>query len=290
MRVLFGCLAFAWVVGAAARPAPAADALPASVSSYTSSERAALDLTGFKPHLSFDPSADAAAGGGEPPTAQQSYLPLLYSLLIPGLGEATMGYWGRGITLMAVEVGAWSGWYVKHNDGLDERAAYEAYADKYWDFDRWIENHPASCAQHTTLEQLEQCGQALSGSGGWPGYIPYVSKEQDKQHYYENIGKYDWYISGWRDWDPTQDPYAHQTDLRTEYRSMRESSNRSLDQANEFVWVSVVARTFSVVETAIIVHNRRGASGGASEPAPVALRASPRGWDGGEVALEVRFK
>ena len=93
----------------------------------------------------------------------------------------------------------------------------------------------------------------------WPGYVPYVSKEDDKQHYYENLGKYDWYISGWSDWDPLANPYLEDTALRDQYRAMRQESNESLDTANEFMWVSVVARAFSMVETTIIVHNRRDA-------------------------------
>ena len=223
--------------------------------------------------------------------AQQSYLPVLYSLLVPGLGEISMGYYKRGIALVAVEIAAWSGYYVKHQDGMDKRDDYEAFADANWNMQKWIDDHPCSTLPPSgrTLEDLETCGQASSGSGAWPGYIPYVSKEEDKQHYYENLGKYDWYISGWSDWDPLADPYKEDTDLRTEYRAMRAESNEALDDANAFVWVSVAARAFSLVETAIIVHNRRGAEPAGAGSGGMALRARPRGFDGGELALEVRF-
>ncbi len=126
-----------------------------------------------------------------------------------------------------MEAAAWTGYFVKHDDGMEMRTQYEAFADAHWDYDKWIDDHPCPTVPPTgaTLEDVEDCGEASSGSGAWPGYIPWVSKEEDKQHYYENIGKYDWYISGWQDWDPTQSPYAQQTDLRTEYRGMREQSN-----------------------------------------------------------------
>ncbi|HEU4929929.1 MAG TPA: hypothetical protein VFU38_08865 [Candidatus Krumholzibacteria bacterium] len=228
-------------------------------------------------------------------TKQQSWWPVLYSALVPGLGELTMGYEKRGIALMLVEAAAWTGYIVNHEDGLDEREAYEAFADQYWTQRKFIDDHPLIYPlPDQTQEYLEEQGRAVSGSGGdwWTGYIPWVSKEEDKQHYYENIGKYDWFVSGWSDYDPTLDPPLAQSEKREEYRAMRATSNESLDDANAFVWVSVAARAFSLVETAIIVHNRREEGGRASigHETPVALRARPRGFQGGELALEVRFK
>jgi hypothetical protein len=287
MRVFFGSIALAAtclsVMPASSR---AADTFPPSSTAYASSYLAAGN-----PALADD--APRFAGSFEledtPVTTQQSWWPMLYSALVPGLGELTMGYEKRCIALMAVEVAAWAGYFVNHNDGMDERDAYEAFADEHWDMDKWITDFPGQ--NFSTLEEVEAYGKASSGSGVWPGYIPFVSKEDDKQHYYENLGKYDWYISGWEDWDESVFPYVEDTDLRTEYRAMRQKSNDSLDDANTFVWVSVAARAFSLVETAIIIHNRRGdddAGGGGGTP--VSLRARPRGYSGGEVALEVRFK
>jgi hypothetical protein len=197
---------------------------------------------------------------------------------------------------MAVEVAAWTGYFVKHTDGLDARDEYEAFADQYWSESKFINDNlcPTLPPTGRTLEMVEECGQAASGSGGdwWLGYIPYVSKEEDKQHYYENLGKYDWFVFGWSDWDPNQpDPPQPTSALREQYRAMRATSNEALDDANAFVWVSLGARVFSLAETAIIVHNRRQNSDHASnrDDNPVALRARPRGWRGGELALEVRF-
>jgi hypothetical protein len=277
-------------LGAAAfSRAQAADTFPPSLTAYPSSVRAAaLPITAPAERTDFAGNfelEDAAA-----PTTQ-SYWPLLYSTLVPGLGELTMGYEKRGIALMAAEVVAWTGYYTNHNDGIDERTAYEAFADKNWNFDKWIDDHPSPCVlPGATLEDVEACGRASSGSGAWPGYIPYVSKEQDKQHYYENLGKYDWYISGWADWDGSATVPAHDTTLRTQYRDMRGQSNDSLDKADSFIWISVAARAFSIAETAIIVHRRRGEEAGGGGGSPITLSARPRGRTGGEVALEVRFK
>jgi hypothetical protein len=291
MHVRHAAAALVVTLGAAVIPlcaAEAQDALPPGVVAHATSEGAArAALSAPAPGFSFDPAMVAPAD--TPP--QQSYMPVLYSLLIPGTGEISMGYYTRGIVLVAAEIAAWTGYAVYHSDGMDQRDAYESFADTYWDQDKWIADHPCNVEQfgERNLENLELCGQASSGSGVWPGYVPYVSKEEDKQHYYENLGKYDWYISGWSDWDPLANPYLEDTALRDEYRAMRQESNESLDTANEFIWVSVVARAFSLAETAIIVHNRRSAESGAGGGG-MALRARPRGFDGGELALEVRFR
>ena len=288
MRVLFGWTALAIAVFSAAVPAHARDAFPPQLASYASAQGATAGLLAVR---DAEPAGMNDFSFLEAESAPvQSYWPVLYSALVPGLGEMSMGYWKRGIALMAVEIAAWTGYFVNHNEGMDKRDEYEAFADAHWEMQKWLYDHPCTTAD-STLESVEECGQSSSGSGQWPGYIPWVPKEEDKQHYYENIGKYDWYISGWEDWDPDQFPYAKQTDLRTEYRSMRGESNDALDQANSFVWVSVAARAFSLAETAILVRNRRAdGGGGGGEGAPVALRARPRGFRGGEVALEVRFK
>jgi hypothetical protein len=279
--------------GAPVRALEMNDALPAATPAYESAS-AAAQASGFaaepRNYFQTEPGTQAVA-------EQQSYWPVLYSALMPGLGELTMGYTFRGIALMAVEVAAWSGYFVKHTDGLDKRDEYEAFADAHWTEQKFIDDHlcPTLPPSGRTLEMVEECGQAASGSGGdwWLGYIPYVSKEEDKQHYYENLGKYDWFVSGWSDWDPNQpDPPQPNSALRDQYRAMRADSNGALDDANAFVWVSLAARVFSLAETAIIVHNRRENFDQASnrDENPVALRARPRGWGGGELALEVRFK
>jgi hypothetical protein len=295
MHVSTGAAALVIPPGAPATPiyaSPLQDALPAATTAYATSADAARESFADPEPRSFSFNAAMTGPASTTAASEQSYWPVLYSALVPGAGELSMGYYKRGIALVAAEIIAWSGYYVNHNNGLDERDQYEAFADEYWSMDKWIQDHPCNVEQHgdgtRNLENLELCGQSGSGSGEWPGYIPYVSQADDKQHYYENLGKYDWYISGWDDWDSSQDPYATDTAHRDEYRSMRQQSNDSLDKANEFIWLSVAARAFSLVETAIIVHNRRGAVS-APDGSGMALRARPRGFDGGELALEVGF-
>ncbi len=180
-------------------------------------------------------------------------LPIALSLLVPGAGEIYMGYYKRGAALIASEILMWTGYFYYHGKGLDEREVYERFADTHWSIDHWILNHPDAYPLELTFAELDSIGkEKWQGGGSWPAYHPWIDKAVDKQGYYEVIGKYDWFISGWSDFDPTKDPLDHDTDLRTQYRSMRKDSNDHLKLADRFVYVSIAIRTFSLVQTIIL--------------------------------------
>lgn len=230
-------------------------------------------------------SADLGSSG------QRSWWPLLYSVLVPGAGEWSMGYKKRGAALIVAEAVAWTGYFIKRSDGLDKRHAYESFADANWTTQKWLADHPLFPGT-MSIDELDRLGSQSSGSGAWPGYNPWVSKSEDKQHYYENIGKYDWYISGWSDYDPSAPTQQRDTALRDQYRAMRIASNHALDTSNRFIYLSVAARVFSVVETLLIIHSSRNP---AEEQARVQdnhwrIDAAAHGIDGGHLALEYHFR
>jgi len=232
-------------------------------------------------------------GAAEP--RQQSWRPVLYSAVIPGAGELSMGDYKAGIPALALEIIAWTGYFTKHDQGLETRSEYEAFADANWSQGKWIEDHPhvypnADVLGINTPAQMDSIGAIVGPSGVWPGYIPWVSKEEDKQHYYENIGKYDWYISGWTDFDP--DAIPQDTPLRDQYRAMRIKSNDQLDTANNFIYLSIGVRVWSLVYTTLKVKRVRAAAETAvlDTHNHFAFRAEPKGLSGGVVALEYWFK
>ena len=213
-----------------------------------------------------------------------SYLPVLYSLLIPGTGEIALGYPKRGVVLIALEVVAWVGYANYRDSGLEGRTAFEAFADAHWDHDRWIMNHPAvEGLQNPTFEDVDSIGQYHWS--GWPGYHSYAAKDDVKLNYYENIGKYNWFISGWEDWDPVNKP--RDTLLRDQYRALRRESNSDLDTANRFVYLSIATRVFSLVETVILA--RRQGSSGDGEKKNYSFKTRSTGLASGEVAFVYRF-
>mgnify|MGYP006865005504 CR=1 FL=1 len=66
---------------------------------------------------------------------------MLYSGLIPGLGEYYTGAWKRGLVFAGIEVAAWISWSKFEKKGDDASDDYESYADDHWEFSRWIAHH-----------------------------------------------------------------------------------------------------------------------------------------------------
>ncbi len=218
-----------------------------------------------------------------------TYLPVLYSLLIPGTGEIALGYPKRGIALIALEVTAWIGYAYYRDQGLDGRAEFEAFADAHWTEDRWINNHPALEGEPVpkTFANLDSIGSDPSYSG-WPGYHSYAPKDDVKLNYYENLGKYDWFISGWEDWDPASKPMN--TELRDQYRALRLESNSDLDKADRFIYLSIATRVFYVVETVILARrNGKSAESETNEKRNYSFKTRSTGLASGEVAFVYRF-
>jgi hypothetical protein len=218
-----------------------------------------------------------------------SYLPVLYSLLIPGTGEIALGHYVRGSLLLGAEITAWTGYIYYHNEGLDSRQAYESFADAHWSYDKWIFDHLAMQDypdDERTFELLDSIGRTEWDQ--WPGYHTYHPKETEKQNYYENLGKYDWFISGWEDWDPIT--AAMDTDLRDTYRAMRRESNDQLDKAQDFIYLSIAARVCSLVDTYFLVRKQNAEMSGALSKPGFSLDAHATGFASGQVALVYHFR
>jgi hypothetical protein len=288
---------------------PEADLVPAALQVYTSSEALTSDVfndmtsivsTGRPEKLdlssafAYQKSGEDESGGGK------SYLPVLFSAIIPGSGEIYLGYKWRGAALVALEVAAWTGYFHYRNEGLDTREAYERFADVNWNMDKWMTDHYSLYPSERlyTPAQMDSMGREQP-QHEWPGYLPWVSKEEDKQHFYENIGKYDWYISGWRDYDPEDYvsgdlPDEINTDLRDQYRAMRKESNDQLETADKFIYVSLGVRVFSIIETLFLVRasDEGGNASASADEGGNQLRfhAKAKGWDGGEFYIQYSFK
>ena len=272
LTLLFPLTVFAGPAGTAAASVSFDDLIPFGIRNFDSQEVLKIDLSQkiqSAPSLRLEGnrgiSSMAFTGSSDPPR-KKGYLPVLLSLLIPGAGEIYMGYYKRGAALVLMEAAAWTGYSSYRSKGLDTRADYERYADEHWDMDRWLFQHPSG--PYATLEALEH--EDEGPDGGWEEhlkglvstsffYMPFISRLEDKQHYYENIGKYNWFVSGWDDWDSTlQEPDYHfleYTDNRSTYFSMRVDSNNQLETADRFIYLSIAARAFSLVEMIMLNRN-----------------------------------
>jgi len=66
---------------------------------------------------------------------------MLYSAVLPGLGQAYMGKWKRGLIYLALD-GISAGFWYQNNIRAEERKKeYKSYAGEYWDFAHWIHDY-----------------------------------------------------------------------------------------------------------------------------------------------------
>jgi hypothetical protein len=209
---------------------------------------------------------------GESNSSHAAYvLPALASAIVPGAGEIITGHFWRGIPFVLADVATWIGYAHYQNEGKDWRAQYETFADQHWhysgdangngtiDFGEtpgWQDNLPLYYdGQHGAAYDFWDTTQPYNCT------CPYIPKEDDRQHYYENIGKYLFYYPGWDDWAWNGDPATSDSqNHRYEYTRMRIESNDNFDKGTDMIVVAMATRLASVVQSIFLVRGDQRAA------------------------------
>lgn len=200
------------------------------------------------------------------------YYAAAMSLAIPGLGQAYTQEWWRTALYAAVEIGLWTA-YVSYNSAGDRKdEEFRTYADEHFSvvqYVRWIgrnssslnnadtsgvilwaqPGHPWEMVDWSRLNSLERSVASGSSVTGFTHTLP----ERPQQQYYELIGKYMQYISGWDDNpDPTlNDVLQGRTSPRfEEYRKMRGDANDLYAKAALAGSVILVNHILSAIDAA----------------------------------------
>lgn len=183
-------------------------------------------------------------------------VPVLLSTLVPGAGEIATGHLWRGLPLVALDVATWFGYAHYQDEGEDWRAAYQAFADEHWNYETW---------QDTLAAYYD--GQYGAGydwydpSAPYSCTCPYIPKDEDPQHYYENIGKYLYYYPGWDDWEWSGDPAtADSRERRRAYGDMRIESNENFDRGTRMLYLAMATRLVSVIQVTWLLRNEAQSS------------------------------
>ncbi len=252
---------------------------------------------------------------GEVDAAPRRWWPMLASIELPGLGETLTGH-RRGWFMMAADVGIWYGIADRQQEGDDWEDRYEAFALEHWSEDEWARalNDGRLTALYPEL-----------GAGSSPSSVAlYVSRELDEREWFENLGKWDVFAWGWREfhddvWNGENhpvflgaEPYnpvpddpstwffpsdrPTMTPLRQQYVDMRVKSNDALDTRDDLFNVAVLLRVFSALQMAYLegfIGNRYDSTQARSTPQPAGIRAdwvlAPLGSDGAVVGWKVVY-
>ncbi len=246
-----------------------------------------LALTG----LPAQPDEFGGGGGAVDPTATDfdeerhgGVVPVLASLVLPGAGEALLGH-KRGYFMMALDIFAWTKVASNHKDGNDLRDEYYAFADAHYSDGRLTRAYLAS------TPDIERNGMGslyfpdigtIADSTGLDALPLYVTKEEDRREYYENLGKWDQFVFGWddflspqsyaqlpgnEDYTPTENskidfanPWVSEN--REAYRLLRDASNDAFKTRDRWLTLNLGLRVFSVLQTAWLDGLLGGGGGG----------------------------
>ena len=215
--------------------------------------------------------------------------PMLLSLLMPGLGEVSMGY-KRGYAMMALDIASWFAAKSAHDRGGEIRDEYYAYADSNWALARLAGAFGAG-----------KPGTFYYGVTQYTDLSLWVSEEDDRREYYENLGKWDQFVFGWNDFqDPRNWVDASASDLRDvrvsanreTYRGMRIDSNDRFRRRDLLIKINMGTRLLSMLQVAWL----KGVFGGDEGPElmtvgdhRISLINETRGLTSGRIGLTLSY-
>ncbi len=201
------------------------------------------------------------------------------SAAVPGSGElyADAPLW-KSLVFAAVEAAGWVTWAHFTATGDDATDAFKSYADTEWDVTRyigWIADNYRQWSdadvdkeaiarllpgvytssdphlapwQRVNFQQLRAIESAIGN--GFSHTLP----DHGDQQYYEEIGKYIQYRSGWSDHVASSDTLIYDPSFVTSdnrhYMDLRAEANRLLGYASAAIGIVVINHLASLVDAA----------------------------------------
>ncbi len=199
----------------------------------------------------------SAKAARRPWTGKNTAIAILASAILPGMGElycyrSSRDNWtlARVPVFLAVEGYLWYSYANNHSKGKDKKAEYEAFADAHWSEDKFLRDHP--CCNAGVGDTCDSYQYYNDNCKNDYNYFFYTSVEEDREEYYENIGKYNAFVFGWDDCyiiDTADTNFTYWTDRRTEYVSIRNASDDYLLKADQSLMGLIVNRVVSMIDT-----------------------------------------
>lgn len=208
----------------------------------------AVTVAGMTLGCSMPAGARTGDSGGD--RSMNPGLAFLMSAVLPGSAQLYMGS-RRGYAYLGIDAAGWFARTHYLDAGDKRRVEYEAFARRHWNLGRYRDSHAD-----------ERCFYTAANDSVLVHYW-----ENDRQQYYESIGKYDRYRCGWDDFADAYDPVNDRAESpnRSRYRDMRRQSNDLLNNARlslGFLFLNRVVSGVDAFRTARARSNGRATYGG----------------------------
>ena len=239
----------------------------------------------------------------------------LLSALVPGLGEWYAGSKKRALAFFGAEaalVGMWAAWKGKGNDVVEE---FRAVADEHWDPLNYLVWRGSTISNNSSITHALPCSSEVVNV-----YIParneWMQQQQTSglgsaafggcessqiQQYYELIGKYDQFVTGWTDLvqvstenaaAPTEVDSVEKfdSDRRHLYEKQRDESNRFLKRASTVSGVILINHVISAIDAARVARVRAAGADEAALRRRMRLSLVMQPWTQGHVPMLIAYK
>ena len=194
------------------------------------------------------------------PDKKSPLLAGVMSAVLPGSGEFYVGEYLKAAIFFAVEVTLITVAVVNNNEGDELTAEFEAFADEHWsavDYSEYMMDH------WQELGLSEQCVIDINTDGnlqpwervnwndlnhceGLVGVFSHRLPPHGQQQYYELIGKYKQYSSGWDEFNGTS--YNQVPQIMKDYAVMRGNANDAYNVASTAVVGLYINHLLSAVD------------------------------------------
>lgn len=196
----------------------------------------------------------------------------LFSAVVPGAGQYYIDKYWSAVAFATAEIGLWIVYGVYESKGDRQTSEFEKYADNYWSvvlYAEWIErfgaklNPGANIIQGSVISQdpnrppweridwvkLNKNEEAIGQKSG-TGFSHRLPRRPEQQ-YYEVIGKYAQYSSGWKDANVDDSNYLTNISPRfLFYRDMRGRANSFYSIASTAGSLLLANHVFSALHAA----------------------------------------
>ncbi len=185
------------------------------------------------------------------------YLGALFSGIIPGTGEFYAKRYLKGAIFLAVETGLWIAYASFETKGDNQTESYQQFANQNWDvyqYGGWLKREgfagssgiDLNADPNTLHSQINECERQSGFSHTLPAY--------GSQQYYELIGKYQTFVSGWRDADLgylTRNNFqSYQSPMFVSYSYDRQQANDYYDKATTSLTLVLLNHLLSAADGA----------------------------------------
>jgi len=183
---------------------------------------------------------------------------VLFSAVIPGAGQFYSGSYIQGVAFFAFEVASIFAQVHFNNKANDYEDQFQTLADAQWSEDAYWD----WMAQVSNVDRNN-----LDGLRSWErGHFSHFLPENKNQQYYENVGKYNQFIMGWRDFREDilgSEVFTIETYLsnkfngkellrisptRNNYTLLRKDSNDNFKRATTFATLMLLNHVVSAID------------------------------------------